>query len=178
MVDWENISLKDLAGYLSEELRKEDIEMILVGGACVSIYSHNRYQSYDLDFITYEDLKKVRKALKKHGFEQKDKYFRHKTCPWIVEFVAPPVAVGKEPIHDFSLVKTKLGTIKMLRPTDSVKDRLASFYHWNDRQGLEQALDICIEIKEVDFKEIERWSEAEGYLDKFHQFFNRLQKEP
>lgn len=45
MIDWEHISLKKLAGYVSEELRKCGIETILVGGACVTIYSENRYQS-------------------------------------------------------------------------------------------------------------------------------------
>lgn len=63
MIDWEKISLKELAGYVSEELRKRGIETMLVGGACVSIYSENRYQSYDLDYVTYEDMRKVKKAL-------------------------------------------------------------------------------------------------------------------
>lgn len=48
MIDWANISLKDLAGYVSEQLRIKGIDTILVGGACVTIYSENRYQSYDL----------------------------------------------------------------------------------------------------------------------------------
>lgn len=168
-IDWKNISLKDVAGYLSEELRKEGIDIILVGGACVTIYSQNRYQSYDLDFITYEDFRKVKKALKKYGFEEHAKYFRHKECPWIVEFVSPPVSVGDEPIQTFALVKTNWGTIKMLRPIDSVKDRLANFYHWNDRQGLEQAIAICREM-DIDFNELERWSGVEGHPDKFQQF--------
>lgn len=64
MIDWSTISLRDFAGFLSEELRKKGIETVLVGGACVTIYSKNRYQSYDLDFITYDDMKKVRKALR------------------------------------------------------------------------------------------------------------------
>lgn len=33
----------------------------MVGGACVTIYSANRYQSYDLDYVTYEDMKKIKK---------------------------------------------------------------------------------------------------------------------
>ena len=60
MIDWKKITLKDFAGYISEELRKRGIETILVGGACVTIYSNNRYQSYDLDYITYEDMRKVK----------------------------------------------------------------------------------------------------------------------
>jgi|694.fasta_scaffold65745_6 hypothetical protein len=61
MIDWSAISLKEFAGYVSEELRKRGIETVLVGGACVTIYSENRYQSYDLDYITYEKMQKVKK---------------------------------------------------------------------------------------------------------------------
>ena len=176
-IDWERISLKDLAGYISEELRKEGIELILVGGACVTIYSKNRYQSYDLDFITYEDMHKVKHVLSKYGFESQSKYFVRQNCPWIIEFVSPPVAVGNEPVRNFSDVKTKMGTIKILRPTDCVKDRLASFYHWNDRQGLEQALDVCLEVQEINFSELESWSENEGFVEKYQEFLARYHEE-
>lgn len=169
-VDWKSISLEDLAGYLSKELRKDGIDLILVGGACVTIYSKNRYQSYDLDFITYEDLNKVKKALKKYGFEYQSKYFTREDCPWIIEFVSPPVAIGNEPIRHFSNVKTKMGTIKMLRPIDCIKDRLAGFYHWDDRQGLEQALEVCAETQEIDLAELKRWSKNEGFSEKFEEF--------
>jgi len=59
---------EELAGFVSEGLRKQGIETVLVGGACVTIYSKNRYQSYDLDCITYGDIKKVRKALQDLAF--------------------------------------------------------------------------------------------------------------
>lgn len=175
MIDWSKINLKELAGYVSEELRKRGIETILVGGACVSIYSNNRYQSYDLDYITYEDMKKVKKALKELGFDEKQKYFQHKDCPWFIEFVSPPVAVGDEPIREFSKVQTAFGAIKMLRPVDSVKDRLSGFYHWNDKQGLEQAISICRE-QEIDLREVERWSLEENHSEKFHIFLSHLKK--
>lgn len=175
MINWTEITLKELAGYISEELRKEGIEAILVGGACVTIYSNNRYQSFDLDYVTYEDMKKVKKILKDIGFIEKQKYFKHKDCPWIVEFVSPPVSVGNEAIREFNKIQTPLGTIKMLLPVDSVKDRLASFYHWNDKQSLEQALSICREQK-IDIKEVERWSLQEKHSDKFQIFMNRYRK--
>jgi hypothetical protein len=47
MIDWSTVSLRDLAGFASEELRKKGIDTVLVGGACATIYSENRYQSYD-----------------------------------------------------------------------------------------------------------------------------------
>lgn len=81
MIDWTAISLQDLAGFISEELKKRGIDTVLVGGACVTIYSENRYQSYDLDYVTYEDVKKVKKALGELGFTEKHKNFQHEGCP-------------------------------------------------------------------------------------------------
>lgn len=175
MINWGAISLRDLAGFISEELRKRGIETILVGGACATIYSENRYQSYDLDYITYEDMRRVKKALEELGFTQKGKYFQRKDCPWFVEFVSPPVAIGNEPIHEFTKIKTVLGTIQLLRPIDSVKDRLAGFYHWNDKQSLEQAVNICLEQK-VDLRELKRWSSEEQQEKKFKIFEEALKK--
>lgn len=80
MIDWEKISLKELAGYVSEKLRKRGIETILVGGACATIYSENRYQPYDLDYFTYEDMRKVKKALLEMGFIEKARSFEHPGC--------------------------------------------------------------------------------------------------
>ncbi len=175
MIDWENISLKELAGYVSEELRKRGIDVILVGGACVTIYSENRYQSYDLDYVTYEDMKKVKKALLDIGFIEKTGYFQHPGCPWFVEFVSPPAAVGNEYVRDFESVETRFGKVKLLRPIDSVKDRLGAFYHWNDRQGLEQAINICLE-QDVNLSEVEHWSVSEGFSEKYAIFVERLKK--
>lgn len=173
MISWKNISMQDLAGYISEELRKKDIDSVLVGGACVTLYSNNRYQSYDLDYVTYEDMNKVKKALKDLGFIEKSKYFQHPDCLWFIEFVSPPIAVGNEFIKEFNYIKTSVGTIKLIKPTDSVKDRLSSFYHWNDKQGLNQALSICIE-QEIDLLEIEEWSKQENQMEKFEVFVSKL----
>src|ERR1700722_13299041 len=96
-------------------------------------------------------------------------------CPWFIEFVSPPVAVGNEPIQKFNSVKTPLGMIKMIHPVDSVKDRLASFYHWNDKQGLEQAVNICLE-QEIDLEEVKRWSVREKQITKFEIFRELLKK--
>lgn len=175
MINWSAITLEEFAGFVSEELRRRGIDTVLVGGACVTIYSKNRYQSYDLDYITYEDMKKVKKTLHEMGFAEKNKYFQHEGCPWFLEFVSPPVAVGNEPIRQFNHVDTPFGKIKLLRPVDSVKDRLASFYHWNDKQGLEQAVNICLE-QDIDLSEVEAWSLREQQQEKFRFFINRLKE--
>ncbi len=173
MIDWKNIALEQLAAFLSTELRNNGIDTVLVGGACVTIYSKNRYQSYDLDFATYQDMKAVKQAMAQLNFYPEGRHFSHKDCPWIVEFVSPPIAVGDQPIDKFKDKKSKLGTIRMLRPEDSVKDRLASYFHWNDRQGLEQALSICIEAK-IKIEELRKWAALEGQTSKFEEFEQKL----
>jgi hypothetical protein len=42
MIEWSKISLEDLAGYISEKLKAQGIDAVLVGGACVTIHSKNR----------------------------------------------------------------------------------------------------------------------------------------
>jgi hypothetical protein len=173
MINWSKISLQDLAGYLSEKLRKKGIETYLVGGACVTIYSKCRYQSYDLDYITYEDMITVNKALTELGFVERNGCFEHKGCQWFVEFVAPPVAVGNEPVTKFNSFQTPLGTIKLLYPVDIVKDRLASYYYWDDLQSLDQAIKICLE-QNIDLGVLELWSQQENQIPKFQDFLALL----
>jgi len=47
-----------------------------------------------------------------------------------------------------------------------VKDRLAAYYHWDDNQGLEQAL-LVAKYNTVNLKEILAWSEQEGKTKEF-----------
>ena len=50
-LNWQNVGIKKLAAIISAYLQKNDIEVVLVGGACVSLYSNNKYNSYDIDLI-------------------------------------------------------------------------------------------------------------------------------
>ena len=46
--------------------------------------------------------------------------------------------IGDQRIEKVTQRKTAAGKLRLLSPTDRVKDRLAAFFHWNDRQSLEQ----------------------------------------
>ena len=65
-----NLPLKYLAIYVSDYLCKNGVETILSGGACVSIYTDNKYISYDLDFVlTSSDVQnKAKELLEEIGF--------------------------------------------------------------------------------------------------------------
>jgi len=172
-IDFSKIDLKDLACLIYETLKNSGINAVLVGGACVSIYSKNRYQSYDLDFATFEELKNIETALKKIGFKREGRCFSHPKCIYLIDFVNPPIAIGHEPIHHFEVLSTQSGSLQLLTPTDSVKDRLASYFHWNDEQALEQAL-LVAQNHEIDLKDLKRWSKEEGFISLFEHFLKQL----
>jgi len=175
-IGWEKIGIKDLAALISGKLLEKRIDAILVGGACVSIYTKNIYRSFDLDFVTHSTMKEVAAALAEVGFKrEKSRYFTRSDCPYFIEFVTPPAAIGNEPIKDSSKLKTRLGTVALLTATDSVKDRLAAFYHWNDPQALEQAIMVA-RAQTINQSEVKRWSVKEGHAEKYREFLKRLQK--
>jgi len=170
-----DMSTKDLALYVSDYLNKNGIEVVLSGGACVTIYTKNKYLSYDLDFVllSYIASKRIKKVLERIGFQEEGKYFKHKKSQYLIEFLLPPLSVGNEPVKEISKIKKGNKVLKLLSPTDCVKDRLAAYYHWNDEQSLDQALMVCKE-NQVDLKEVERWSLNEGMEEKFKVFKENL----
>ena len=136
------MTIGEFGAFVSEHLHQQDIGVVLSGGGCVSIYSQNRYQSFDLDFIGErgDERKKVKEALANLGFVEKNKYFTHPESKFYVEFPSGPLAVGGEPVKDIVELVFSTGKLRLLSPTECVKDRLAAYYHWQDRQCLEQAL--------------------------------------
>jgi hypothetical protein len=169
------LSLKDFAIVISDYLIKNGIDVVLSGGACVTIYTKNKFMSYDLDFvlISYDKQKEAKQLLEDIGFYEEDRYFKHSDTEFFIDFVSPPLSVGQEPVKEISEIKKGGRVLKLLSAADCVKDRLAAFYHWNDRQSLEQAVLVSEEV-DVDMKELERWSANEGMSDKYEKFRERL----
>ncbi len=171
------MTLGELAAFVNTHLRKKGISCVLTGGACVSIYTENKYKSYDLDFIENVTSKRtdIIEALNNIGFVEEDRYFKHPDTQFFIEFPAGPLAVGSEPIKEIYSLQFKTGELKLLSPTDSVKDRLAAYYHWNDPQCLDQAVMISKNYN-IDIKEIERWSKIENKIEAFKSIKDRLIK--
>ncbi len=167
----------ELAAFIQERLRVRGIDVVLSGGACVSIYSRGKYLSMDLDLIHTALMapkrSELRAAMQELGFSENGRYFKHPDTDLFIEFPQGPPAVGEEPVKDILKIKTATGMLLIISPTDCVKDRLTWFYHDHDRQCLDQAVAVACNNK-IDIKEIERWSVAEGMRDQFKQIRERL----
>ena len=61
-------TLIELAAIVSDALENAGIIATLSGGAAVSIYTDDRYQSVDLDFVTTALLKDLKIVLEPLGF--------------------------------------------------------------------------------------------------------------
>ncbi len=167
-------SIEEMAAYVCEGLSKEDLGCFLSGGAVVSIYTDNEYESLDLDFVSFDDRKKIEKVMIKLGFEKnKGRHYTHSESDIFVEFPGAAALIGDQPIEEFNEIKNKYGKLKLLTPTDSVRDRLAAFYHWNDKQGLDQAVMICLKQKVSLFK-VKSWSEKDNMIEKYEEFLRLL----
>lgn len=171
------MSLGELAAYVSSHVRKNNIRAVLSGGACVSIYSENRYQSFDLDFV--ENISSTRNRLKnvmaEIGFMEHHRYYKNPDTQFFVEFPPGPLTVGDEPVVKPFEISLETGTLLLLSPTDCVKDRLAGYYHWKDKPCLDQAV-LVAEKNSVELNEIRRWSENEGKLEEFRKIEPLLTK--
>lgn len=168
MISLSGLTIGELAAYIAEHLQSKRIETVLVGGACISIYSANEYSSLDLDFIITgsSTRQKVRTALAEINFKEENRFFINPQTPFFVEFPSGPLAIGDEPPSEISTLRFSTGNLRLLSPTDCVKDRLAAFYHWKDRQSLHQAI-LVARDHEIDIAEVRRWSAHEGFAELF-----------
>lgn len=164
-------SLSELATIISEALDEAGVTAVLSGGAAVSIYTSNKYQSKDLDFVTSADISSLLEILEPLGFTRGSdrRHLVHPNSEWFIEFPPGPVEIGNAVINDWIQMDTGYGTLLILSPTQMVMDRLAAFFHWNDPQSLEQARMIVRE-NEIDWAALEAWAEDEGAMDKYKYF--------
>lgn len=175
-IRWKGMSIRDVAAAVSEHLQARGIETSLVGGACVSIYTDNAYESFDLDFVSHEPHKRIEAALAEIGFKSTGgRHFDHPDCKYYAEFVAPPVSIGEELIKKLKRVETPFGFLNLLTPTDCVKDRLAAYIHWKDTQALEQALLVALDNR-IDMAKVKTWAAKEGGQTAFGRFKSELAK--
>lgn len=168
----------ELAAFVGEEFRRRNIDVVLSGGSCVSIYSREKYVSMDLDFVNAGFAKHaaIRDAMTSLAFTEENRYFRHPDTALLVEFPPGPLGVGEEPVKQIHEITTSVGVFRIISPTDCVKDRLTWFYHDNDRECLEQAV-LVASCNDVDLKEIRRWSEVEHKRDAYENIEHRLKGE-
>ena len=73
----EDSPLEEVATLVCTRLEADGISVVLSGGAAVSIYSENEYESYDLDFIPTGLARRVDHTMQALGFERQQRHWVH-----------------------------------------------------------------------------------------------------
>jgi hypothetical protein len=170
----------ELWEYVASHLAQSGIRTVLVGGAVAAIYSEGAYKSGDLDLVieNYSPLdSEIAKSMNDIGFVKQGRHWIHPECNHLfVEFVLSPVAIG----DDYRInpdVKLKNGQqIKILSPTDCVRDRLCSYVYFKARECFDQAF-LVARRNEIDTASLKKWSRSEGkeMISAVNDLLNRIE---
>lgn len=176
-MDFSKTSIKELAAIVASHLAQHDIEAVLVGGLAVEIYTDNRYLTRDIDMvnINYTKAEKLHAVMKELGFYKKGRIYISDTTDITIEFPSAPLSIGDEIIHRWDVIEIGSRKIAILHAEDVVKDRLAAFIHWRDRQSLVQAVMVML-THGLNAQSVEAFCLKEGNEEHYHlltQLFSR-----
>lgn len=176
--DFKTCTEEELWRYVAWHLEGAGIRSILVGGAVVAIYTEGLYRSGDLDMIP-DDFQKseIPSVMESIGFVPgKSRHYRHPDCSHLfIEFPPGPVELGDEYPVTPDEIPFEGRTIRLLSPTDCVKDRLAAYIHWKRRACYDQALLVCRRQKgRVDLENVGKWCQREGGSAAFRELLEQL----
>jgi hypothetical protein len=148
---------------------------VLTGGSAATYYSPQAYQSQDADFIiTFRsDSSGAGHAMRELGYTEVGGIYHHAANPFTVEFPPGPLAIGEDLVQSYDTVTRNGELLHVLSRTDCVRDRLASFYFFSDRNALAVAIAVA-QSGPVNISSIRRWSEREGEAARFAEFHESL----
>lgn len=155
-MDFSSTPIIELAVIVAEHLQQRDVDVVLVGGLAVEIYAENLYLTKDIDMVNtnYRKPSQLHSVMGELGFHKQGRVYVNNTTDITVEFPSGPLAVGRKFIKSTTVVQVARGAIPILHAIDVVKDRIAAFIHWQDKQSLIQAMGVMLKhgIKPVELK--------------------------
>ena len=177
--DFKSCTEEELWKFVGFHLSKASIESVLVGGAVVAVYSKGAYRSGDLDFVTQKGTNaEIQKVLESLGFEKvRGRHYEHPECKHlIIEFPPGPISIGEDYKIEPEEIKVEGQVIRIFNPTDCIRDRLASYIHFNARECLDQAV-LVAKNQPVNLDKIKNWCDTEGATKVFEEFILKIKKQ-
>ena len=174
MIDYEKCTLEELWRHVSSHLAFHGIEVTLVGGGVATIYSHGKYMSGDLDFVFgwANNHKEIKLALREIGFHATTRVFSRKGCSFTMDFSSPPVDIGEKNDPEIEEKKEGKNTIRILTPTECIKDRLHKAFYWKDELALQAALAVA-QSQTFSLEKVKNFCEENKIVPAFEEFERR-----
>lgn len=178
-------TLEDVVFAVASVLERHDITGVLTGGSAAAIYAPSNVSSLDADFVleSTPEERLLERALAEIGFRRSTTIgmFEHPDSSFTADFPRGPLAVGGDYIRETAIITRGAMRLRILTPTDCVRDRLSHFYHWNDYQALDAAVSVArVHRENIDIDELRRWTAREGahpsqsFEERFREFLRRV----
>jgi hypothetical protein len=118
---------------------------------------------------------KLDETMSELGFKKHGRHFINPECKHLfVEFPGgPPLGIGEDNTIIPDEVDVSGTIIKILSPTDCVKDRLASYIHFKAPEGLDQAV-LVAKNQAVNLASIKKWCKGEKAEWAFDDLLEKL----
>jgi hypothetical protein len=162
-----------LAAFVSSLFEKEEVDLVVVGGATVQYYTDAEYVTGDLDAILYGDTKEIlERVMSSIGFKRTTSYrhFEHPNFSFVIEFPPSPVAIGSRRISKVERLTFGPYSVRVLRVEDIIMDRIIASVEWKDRPSFDQAKLLWIKNKSrIDLPYLTDFAEKEGYLERLNE---------
>ena len=117
-----------IAGIITDELAKHNVEAILVGGSAVEFYTRQLYVTQDIDFVLSIN-ETVIECMKSLGFVNHDGVWECDQVPFIVKLHKRPLAGDMSRINNISIGGKRISVL-------SLEDTIINLYlrgkYWED----------------------------------------------
>jgi hypothetical protein len=181
----ENSTLEDVCFEVSAAMDRHGITSVLTGGSAATVYAPQFYTSLDADFvlINFPARAQLDKALVEVGYVPSETggMYENPRSMFTIDFPKGPLSVAGDYVSETAIIERGDIKLRILTVTDCVRDRLSSFYFWNDYTGLNAAIGVAKARRDqVDFARLRAWTERESgpasadYLIKYDEFLRRL----
>ncbi|QYK52322.1 MAG: hypothetical protein KF824_08635 [Fimbriimonadaceae bacterium] len=152
-------TLTDIAFAVCTAFEKYGKTIVLTGGRAASIYAPEQYQSRNLDFMMRFSVagKEALDELQKLGFEPSEgSMYKHSKNPITIDFIVGDILIGERLIQEWATMRRQAQVLFLLKRTDCICDRLASYLYSNDLSALSAAAAVYARTQ-PDIEPIREW---------------------
>jgi hypothetical protein len=176
-IDFGKIPLRQVVALIREQLEKSGYDPVLTGKACAAVYIGSQAKLETVDFVIEEyNINELDAAMKKFGFKRLGMHtYKSAKAPFDIVFLPPPLSVGDDVVGKIDTLRARTGKVKLLTPTDCVRQRLSMYYRWGDKEAFEDALKMSKRY-EIDFDLVKKWSEWEWCSENYEEFEKALKE--
>lgn len=160
---------------LTEALRPEHVQPVLVGGSALEFYTLGDYATRDIDLVA-EERYLVGQALQQLGFKHQpgQRHWYHEELDISIEIPDTELAGSKEKATILEIQGTP---VYIIAPEDLLIDRLAAFKYWESASDGEWAARLyAIHRESMDLDYLQQRAETEKVLDALEQIVARAKE--